>query len=213
MKTFLCMLLFISIPIEVLCDGDEWVSLFDGKSLDGWKAPENPGSFTVEDGKIKAHGSRSHLYYIGPVKNHDFKNFEFKAEVMTRPLSNSGIYFHTQLQKKGWPKQGYEVQINNSQPFKKRKTGSLYKVKDIHKTPVKDNEWFTLYIAVRGKHIMVKINGKTVVDYTEPKPPAPPKEYPKRILSSGTFALQSHDFFSTVYFKDMMVKPLPDRLP
>src|ERR1043166_542102 len=73
---------------------DGWFSLFDGKSLDGWKANENTGTFSVVDGDIVAHGPRSHLFYVGPVSNHDFKNFEFKAEVMTKPSSNSGIYFH-----------------------------------------------------------------------------------------------------------------------
>jgi len=80
----------------------KWISLFDGKTFNGWKMGENPGTFSIEDGSIKVAGPRSHLYYDGAVMNHDFKNFEFKAQVMTKPGSNSGIYFHTVFQEKGF---------------------------------------------------------------------------------------------------------------
>src|SRR3990172_3046693 len=77
-------------------DGDGWISLFDGKSLDGWRASEHKDSCKVEDSVIVVGGGeRSHLFYDGPVANHDFKNFELKLEAMTQPGSNSGIYFHT----------------------------------------------------------------------------------------------------------------------
>lgn len=185
-----------------------WISLFDGKSLDGWKASEKPGTFSVEDGAIKVAGPRSHLYYEGPVMNHDFKNFEFKALVMTRPGSNSGIYFHTAYQDKGFPDKGFEVQVNNSHTDWKR-TGGLYDIKDTKEVYVKDNVWFTEYIRVEGKHVIVKINNKVVTDWTQPDGFVPPKGHPGRIISSGTFALQGHDPKSVVYFKNIMVKPLP----
>jgi len=186
---------------------DGWISLFDGKTLDGWKASETPGTFTVKDGMIVVHGKRSHLFYVGPVHNHNFKNFEFKADVMTTPGSNSGIYFHTEYQQDGWPKKGYESQINNSHSDWKRTSG-LYDVVNIKEAPAKDNEWFTQHIIVQGKHIIVQTNGKTIVDYTEPENVVR-KDWPGRKLSSGTFALQGHDPKSIVYYKNIMVKPLP----
>src|SRR3989337_4266416 len=66
-----------------------WVKLFDGKSLDGWKVGENAGTFTVEDGAIVVFGPRAHLFYDGPVQNHNFKNFEYQETVRTRPGANS----------------------------------------------------------------------------------------------------------------------------
>src|SRR5438045_3019692 len=93
---------------------DGWVPLFDGKSLTGWKVGSNASTFSVDSGMIVAHGSTAHLFYVGEVKQHNFKNFEFKADVMTTPGSNSGIYFHTEYQESGWPSKGYEVQVNNS---------------------------------------------------------------------------------------------------
>ena len=186
---------------------DGWISLFDGKTLDGWTvAEENQDSVKVEDGKIVTHGPRSHVFYTGPVKNHDFKNFEFKVEVMTKENSNSGIYFHTEYQKEGWPDKGYEVQVNNTHKDPK-KTGGLYNVSDVMEAHAKDNEWFTEHVIVKDKHITVKVNDKVVVDFTEPEGQEIPK-MPGRKLSHGTFAFQAHDPVSEVHFRNIQVKPL-----
>lgn len=185
----------------------EWVSIFDGKSLDGWKASENPSTFSVEDGAIKVAGPRAHLFYQGPVENHNFKDFEFKAQVMTKPGANSGMYIHTEYQEEGWPSKGYEIQVNNSHTDWRR-TGSLYAIDDVREVHVKDNEWYTEHIIVKGNRITVKINDKTVVDYTEPKNAERDNSMAGRKLSSGTVALQGHDPESVVYFKDIMVRPL-----
>ena len=85
---------------------DEWIKLFDGKTLKGWKVGENASTFTVADGAIVVFGNRAHLFYDGPVKEHNFKNFEFKAKVMTMPGANSGMYIHTKYQETGWPEVG-----------------------------------------------------------------------------------------------------------
>lgn len=185
-----------------------WISLFDGKSLDGWRASDKPGTFSVEDGAIKVAGPTSHLYYEGPVSDHNFKNFEFKALVMTRPGANSGIYFHTAYQDKSFPDKGFEVQVNNSHTDWKR-TGGLYDIKDTKEVYVKDNVWFTEDILVRGKHVVVKLNDIVVTDWTQPDDFVPPENHPLRIISNGTFALQGHDPKSVIFFKNIMVKPLP----
>lgn len=186
---------------------DEWISLFDGKTLNNWKVGENGSSFSIENGTIKVNGETAHLFYDGEVQQHNFKNFEFKADVMTLPGSNSGIYFHTGFQQGGWPEKGYEVQVNNSHTDWRR-TGSLYGIKDVKETYVKDNEWYTEYIKVEGKHVIIKINDKTVVDYTEPDNIEKERGNSLRKISSGTFALQAHDPKSTIYYKNIMVKPL-----
>ena len=188
---------------------DGWISLFDGKSLNGWKVGDHAETFSVENGTISVHGVTAHLFYDGPVKDHNFKNFEFKADVMTKPGANSGIYFHTVYQESSWPKKGYEVQVNNSHSDWRR-TGSLYAVEDVKEVYVKDDVWYTEYIKVEGKHVIIKINDKTVVDYTEPADVKRPEEMAGRLISNGTFALQGHDPKSQVYFKNIFVKPLPD---
>lgn len=188
---------------------DEWISLFDGKSLNNWKVGDNAATFTIENGAIVAHGPVAHLFYDGEVQQHQFKNFEFKADVMTTPGSNSGIYFHTMYQQSSWPKKGYEVQVNNSQSDWRR-TGSLYGIQDVKEVFVNDNEWFTEYIKVEGKRVIVKLNDRIVVDYTEPGNVQREAGNSGRVISSGTFALQGHDPNSKVFYKNIMVKVLPD---
>ena len=146
---------------------------------------------------------------VSSVLDQQFKNFEFKASVMTLPGSNSGIYFHTAFQQGGWPQKGYEVQVNNSHTDWRR-TGSLYGIQDVKEVYVKDNEWYNEYIKVEGKRVIIKINDKTVVDYTEPDNVKRAEGDEQRILSGGTFALQGHDPKSKVYFKNIMVKPLAE---
>lgn len=186
---------------------EKWIKLFDGKTLGGWKASEKPGTFSVKDGMIVVHGERSHLYYVGPVENANFKNFELLVKVKTEPRSNSGIYVHTAYQEEGWPAKGYETQINNSGSDWKR-TSSIYDVVNIKEAPAKDNEWFTQHIIVKDKRVIVKTNGKVIVDYVEPENIERP-EWPGRKLSSGTICLQGHDPKSIVYYKDIKIKPLP----
>ena len=187
---------------------NEWISLFDGKSLKDWKVGDNAATFTVDSGMIIAHGPTAHLFYNGPVQDHNFKNFHFKAEVMTTPGSNSGIYFHTAFQQGGWPSKGYEVQVNNSHTDWRR-TGSLYAVQDVKEVLVKDNVWFTEEIIVQDKKVTIKVNGKVVVEYIEPADAQRPADMSGRVLSSGTFALQGHDPNSKVYFRNLQVKILP----
>lgn len=179
--------------------------LFDGKSLAGWKANENPGSWQVVNGEIVCHGPRSHLFYVGgnAAKPAEFANFHFKADVLTKPNANSGIFFHTKFQPEGWPAQGYELQVNNSQSDPVR-TGSIYNVVKNFVPPAPDNEWFTEEVTVKGKAVTVLINGKVLFEFVEPEGVAGTRK-----LSSGTFALQAHDPGSEVHYKNIRVKRLP----
>lgn len=187
-------------------DGDGWTSMFDGKSFAGWKASENVDSWKVEDGKLVCFGPRSHLFYVGDEK--PFKNFELEVEVMTTPGSNAGIYFHTQYQETGWPRFGQEIQVNITHKDPK-KSGGIYAVSDVAAPPAKDNEWYKQYVKVDGRHVISKINGQTVVDYTEPEgKEAFNKDFERR-LGTGTFALQAHDPMSKVYFRNLRVRRLP----
>jgi len=206
----LLLLLLVCPGLSTSTPAAKWIKIFDGKSLDGWKANENPDTFKVENGAIVVNGPRSHLFYVGSVMNHNFKNFEWKADVMTTQGSNSGMYFHTEFQEKGWPAKGYEVQVNNTHGDPK-KTGGLYSIKDVFQAPAKDDEWFTQHIIVQGKHVIVKVNGKTLTDYTEPENPERPKDMAGRLISSGTIALQGHDPKSKVFYKNIMIKALPDK--
>ena len=203
-------------PQDLSGNGPPWIPLFDGKSLNGWKPSEHEGSFKVIDGEIVAHGERSHLFHTGTVHNADFRNFEFSAEIKTVPGSNSGVYFHTVFQPSGFPSAGFEVQVENNPPapltgyVERKKTGSLYGVRNVYKTFARNNEWFTLSITVRGKRVQTRVNNMLVVDYVEPDPPFQADTKFSRVLNHGTFALQGHDPASTTHFRNIRVRPLPD---
>jgi hypothetical protein len=193
----------------------DWIPLFDGNTMEGWTANEKEDTWRIEDGALVCEGDRSHLFYTGKVNKGIFKNFEFKADVMTMPRANSGIYIHTAFQEEGWPSQGYEVQINNSfignpDNPELKKTAGLYGIRNKYLTTVGDNEWFTMHIILMGNRIQILVNDQLVTDYTEPEDPYRMDEWDTRLIDQGTFALQGHDPGSKVYFKNIMVKPLPD---
>lgn len=188
----------------------EWTNLFDGKTLAGWKKTENMDSWKVVDGCLQCDGERSHLFYVGQDK--PFQNFEFECEVKTEPGSNAGIYFHTKVQEEGWPKYGYECQVNVTHKDPK-KSGSLYGVDNVSadqlKGLIKDGEWYKTFIKVEGRKITIKLNGKTMVEHTEPEGKKAFSEGFERRLGKGTFALQAHDPKSVVRFRNLKVRRLP----
>lgn len=192
-----------------------WQPLFDGKSLEGWTAAENPATWKVVDGSLANSGPRSHLFYSGKLGT-EFRNFEVEAEVLAKPLCNSGLFFHTKFQDKGFPGKGFEIQVNNTAlgegTYRERKkTGSLYAVRNVYKQLVPDDQWFRLRLLVRGKNIQVWVNDIQTVDYTEPTPPViPPGSIRERFLDRGTFALQGHDPGSQSQWRNLRVRRLPD---
>lgn len=214
-----------------------FVSLFDGKTLNGWKVGENASVFQVRDGMIvmecpaTIHGP-AHLFYMGEVNGHNFKNFDLRIEVMTFPKANSGIYFHTEYQAASWPKRGLECQVNNSH-VDWRRTGSLYAIRNVSwgpetppadnkeqvkmfpKAPVQDNVWYTQEIIYQNGAVTVKLDGEPVVEYTIPDAGVEHKLSTGMLwLPSGTFALQGHPpmrgYASKACFRNIRVKVLPD---
>lgn len=194
--------------------------MFNGKDLSGWKSnaatedqpAEKAKAFTVKDGELVVEGGRAHLFYVGENGDAKFRNFEFKAKVKTTHGANSGIYFHTAFQEKGWPSAGFECQVNATHTDAK-KTGGLYAVADVmNNAPNKDDEWFDYGIKVEGNHIIITINGKVTTDWTQPADWDPSKSLkgmPGRKLGEGTIAIQGHDPKSVVHYKDIEIRPLP----
>lgn len=176
-----------------------------------------PESFSVVDGaiRVKATKASAHLFYVGELKEGfvRFKNFELEATCRGETNSNSGIFVHTDLSTRDKAlhlARGYEIQLNSSQR-EKRKTGSLYAVVDLDKSPVDESQWFLVRITVRDRRITVHLNGQQVVDYTEPPGVQRPVERAGRLLNpeGGGIALQGHDPESVFYFRDLRIKRLP----
>jgi len=196
---------------------DGWVSIFDGKTLEGWKPnePGGTGKFAVENGLIVGTGGRNHLFYM-----EELKNFELMIDVKINNNGNSGVYVKSQWQDNNWPTTGFELQVNSSHsdPVK---TGSLYNIVKIYKAPHADDEWFTYHLTCKGNVLDVRVNGELLYTYVEPQrgprgqgggqSQAPPvTEQNKRMSQSGHIALQTHHQGSVVQFKNIFVKKLPD---
>ncbi len=200
--------LLLALTLQAAPQEAGWTSLFNGKDFTGWKL-SNPASWSVKEGAIVANGTAGHAFYDGEFRNHLFRNFELKVDVMARANSNGGVYVLTEYQETGFPKKGFEIQVNNSYVKDPVKSGSLYHVQDVTEAPAKDDEWFTEHIIVRDNTITVKVNDKQLVDWTQPADWSGGREGPGRAISGpGTIALQAHDPNSTVYYKNIRIKPL-----
>jgi hypothetical protein len=170
---------------------DGWISMFDGKTLDGWKANERPESWKVVDGAITGDGPASHLFWM----TRECENCEFRAEVRLNHSGNSGMYIRAAFGP-GFPK-GYEAQVENTSPDP-QKTGSLYGISKVLEQLIPDDTWWTQDVMARGNRIVIMVNGKTVVDTTDSR------------YTKGYLALQQHNQGSVVQYRNLMMRPLPD---
>jgi len=186
-------------------DDKPFVQLFNGKDLTGWKAhPNDKAMWAVEDGCIVGRGPVGHLFS----ERGDYQNFVYRMEAKINDKGNSGQYFRAQFAP-GFPP-GYEAQINSTHGDPIR-TGSLYpdgrdkysndekKKMIILEQLVKPDEWFTQEVIAVGNHIIIKVNGKTTVDFVDEK----------NRHTKGHFAIQQHNEGSVVKVRKVLVKELP----
>jgi hypothetical protein len=180
-----------------------WVSLFDGKSIEGWTSlplGNQKSTWEVKDGVIEGSGGQSMLYS----PRGDYQNFKFRAELKINDKGNSGMYVRT-------PKEptfmnGYEIQVNatHRDPIK---TGSLYTLVHLEKAVVPPDTWFTQQIEVsdvnyRGKMVTkfrISVNGELLFEYLDHN----------RLWKTGHFAFQQHDPGSKVSIRKIEVMELP----
>ena len=203
----------LAIPVRAATD---WLPLFNGKDLSGWKHVDK-GSMSVEDGLIRTHGGMGLLYYaLGPVGNCQIR-VVFK---MRDHNDNSGVYVRIPVEpREAWMpvNYGYEVQIDNN-PEKGGEdeyhvTGTLYSLTKPLARPGKPGpEWNTMDITLDGPHTIVSVNGVKVTDYTEGDP-VPPKKLsfePDRGRRPifGWFGLQNHSDNDIVFFKSVEIRSL-----
>jgi len=175
---------------------DGWVQLFNGKNLDGWVVqPEDKARWSVQDGCIVGEGPVGHLC----TERGDYENFRFRIEAMINDGGNSGQYFRTEIAK-GFPPKHYEAQIDATHADP-QKTGSLWGIVPVYQQKHKPNEWFTQEVIADGDHIVIILNGETVVDTHDSK------------YSKGHFAIQQHNEGSVVRVRKAEVKELPPTPP
>lgn len=182
---------------------EEWVSLFDGKTLSGWTMVEpqaGSSKWEVVDGVLTGSGKASMLYS----PRADYKNFRIRAEVKINDKGNSGMYFRTS--KEGFFGGGYEAQIDSTHTDPIR-TGSIYTMVHIYKQLVPPDTWFAYEVECvdknfRGKvvpHIRVTLNGELLYEYLDHT----------SAFKEGHFAFQQHDPGSKVQIRKVEVLELP----
>ena len=172
---------------------DGWIRMFDGKTLDGWKANTNPEAWSVRDGALVGEGPKSVLFWM----ERECRNCEFEADIKINDGGNSGMFFRKGFGPGG--AKGYEAQINSTHVDPK-KTGSLYNFKNIYEQLVPPETWFNQHVIADGNHLVILVNGKTIVDYIDEK-----DTYKK-----GYLAIQQHHLGSIVMLKNIRMKPLPE---
>ena len=203
-RMLLCLAAVSILPCvtNVIAEEPKWVSLFDGKSMDGWeKIGRDDSHWDVKDGSINGSGEASMLVCTkGP-----YKNFRYRAEVRINDRGNSGLYFRT-TRKPGFM-DGYEAQIDSTHTDPIR-TGSIYGMCHVYKQHVKPGEWFTYDLEVRDDvwrgremtRIKVTINGNELYEYLDFE----------KTFKSGHFAFQQHDPGSKVNIRKVEVMPLAE---
>ncbi|MCA9048246.1 MAG: DUF1080 domain-containing protein [Planctomycetaceae bacterium] len=186
----------------VQADDEKWISLFDGKSLDGWeKVGKEDSVWEVADGEIRGSRPASMLVCTkGP-----YKNFRYRAEIKINDGGNSGLYFRT-TRKPGFT-DGYEAQIDSTHRDPIR-TGSLYGMCHVYEQHVKPDTWFTYDLEVRDDiwrgrqmtRIRVTVDGNELYEYLDFA----------LTFGEGHFAFQQHDPGSKVSIRKVEVLPLED---
>jgi hypothetical protein len=212
-------MLFVSIvsaqadPPRDSAFSSSWRPLFDGRSLDGWDHV-GPGKFVVEDGQLRTQDGMGLLWYSREKLGNCVIRVVYKTGT---ERSNSGVYIRiSDRPKDEWyaVHHGFEIQIMDT-GREERRTGSIYTFAKAMAQPSKPLEWNTLEITLKGNHIATAINGVPVSEFdsSELKPQATdtsgegdPARGPRP--ESGYIGLQNHDKNSTVFFKEVSVRPL-----
>jgi hypothetical protein len=185
------------VAISLFCNStfaDDWVTLFDGKSLDGWKASRDNTQFAITDGVIVGTSS-SQTHFLNTVDT--YGNFELELEVKIHDTDlNSGVQIRTMLTRedsKGQSREsihGPQVDIGKSPGrsghiFNQGNGAWITPQQDLtHNEAMVNGQWNKLRVLAVGPRIRTWINGNQVADVTDDNVFA---KYP-----SGVIALQVH---------------------
>lgn len=185
------------------------VSLFDGKSFKGWDG-DTTNTFSIRDGMIVGGApgrTQPRNEFLATTRS--YTNFVLRLKFKltgTEGFVNSGVQFRSQRVPHDSEMNGYQADIGEGW------YGALYDESRRNKLMAKADEavvnrvvrkgdWNDYEIRGEGRHIVLKLNGETTVDYTEAD---------EKIPQTGRFGLQVHGGGKTeVFFKDIVIEELP----
>jgi hypothetical protein len=139
--------------------GEEgFVSLFDGKTLNGWHLM-NGSMFVVEDGVIKHNEGNGWLR-----SDKEYADFILRLEFrFMKPKQDGGVFLRSGIEGKNWPDQKYEVQVENSNRMAKIFNAKNDLNVDLTQKVLKPvGEWNEYEIKIVGPKIEVRLNGELV---------------------------------------------------
>lgn len=193
-------------------ESDDWVQLFNGKDLAGWKFhPNHTGDWEVKDGVLRGGRRQSYLFS----ERGDYENFRLRAEVKINPGGDSGILFRAPLELGrgrmpmvfGIPG-CYEAEIQEN-PTYQRPTGSIAVATDdapplsltriVDRSRTRPDEWFTLELLAENNKFITTINGVEVASCTDPL----------QRYRAGHLALQVWNRKTVVQFRKVEIRELP----
>jgi hypothetical protein len=181
-----------------------WTPLFNGKDLSGWKK-NGDEKWVVDQGTILCESTANKYGYLSTEKT--YKNFVLRLKFKGEAEGNSGVFIHSRITgmdpEHGPDIEGMQVEVD---PGKGKHTGGLYESGGRGwvamptaegENALKPGEWNDLEVSVQGAHIVTKLNGVTVVEYTDPSPK----------FADGVIALQIHTGGGVkMRWKDIQVK-------
>ncbi len=186
MKNLICFVVLMAAPLAPAAE--EWTTLFDGKTLAGWKV-QNNGNWRVEDGAIVVDKGDIGLL----TTEQTWKNYELEVEFRAQVGCNSGIFLNTKSEAGDVSKDCYEVNI--APPENPFPTGSIVQRK-LYQGAGEKAEWQKYRMILENGHVRVWLDGKATADYQDESP-----------VVSGFIGLQMNE--GKVEFRNIRIRKLP----
>lgn len=145
-----------------------YVSLFNGKNLEGWVVMGKSEGWSVVDGVIRSEGGKGGEWLRS---QNEYGDFSLTLEYKVSPGGNSGVFLRCASQGNPW-ETGYECQISNEQPPRDdlHCTGTLYGYVQASPRPDETPDvWHTYEILCKGSRIIVFVDGRKTVDVDQSK--------------------------------------------
>lgn len=196
-------LFFLFFPIFLQAENNKWISLFDGKTTDGWSPRSKVEKFEAINGELQLL-SKVNVWVLSDL---EMKDFEVECEVKI-PLDyekfNSGLGFRL-TGKNGKPK-GYQFEIDRYKPgavYGIGLGGWLYPKKEQEieyrnrsKNLFKPAEWNHARVLCKGSNIKTFLNQKIISDFKDNQ------------SISGCFGIQHHGKGGVVAFRNIRAREL-----
>jgi N-acetylglucosamine malate deacetylase 1 len=192
--------LFPFFPAATEAAGGDWVPLFNGKDLAGWKA-HGAERWVVDAGEILGETLTKEYGYLST--NRTYRDFELKLKFKAEGTGNSGVFYHSTLE--GTDIAGVQAEVDprpgmhSGGLYESAGRGWLIKPEDAAEKAMRVGEWNDMRVLVRGPHVRTWVNGVPAVDYVD----ATPK------YTDGVIALQLHSGGEgRMRFKDIVVREI-----